>query len=204
MHSFGTRESHHVPEGVVTVKQVHGTDIFFAESSQHSSEPQGYDIVMTSEKNISVAVKTADCLPLLVVDPKNSLVAAVHAGWKGTLARVTQVAIQEFVKRGSRAEDLFVAMGPSMGAHCYEVEADVAGPFKKEFSWSEKILKRQSETKWLLDIPQANRIQLEELGVPSERIDHIDLCTHCHPNLFYSCRREGPATGRMVSFGQFF
>lgn len=196
-HGFGTRSDPR-PENVVTVQQVHGVKILETVSVP-DGEPEGYDIVLTDLPGLAVAVKTADCLPILMVEPKARLVAAVHAGWKGTLARVSQAAIQRIVERGGRSENLVCAMGPNMTAGCLEVEADVVQDFEKEFAgWP--VLKRISETKWLLDVALTNCLQLRETGIPEHCIDRIDLCTHCRPDLFWSYRRDGEKAGRMVSF----
>lgn len=198
-HGFGTKREA-PPEGVVTSKQVHGVAILEVNEGP-TSLVEGYDILITDRPNITVGVKTADCQPILIVEPHRKIAAAVHAGWKGTLQRAVQVAIRRIVEKGGRAENLVCALGPNMAGNCFEVEADVAGDFEREFpGWS--ILRKTSETKWLLDVALTNRLQLQELGVPEDQIDQIDLCTHCRPDLFWSYRRDGGAAGRMVNFIQ--
>jgi hypothetical protein len=200
-HGFGTKNDSHFPAGLVTARQTHGTDILFAEKPNQNGEA-GFDIVMTDKPGVPVAIKTADCGSILMVDPDRKIIAAVHAGWKGTLAKVVEKAVLALVKKGAKAERLVVAMGPSMGPRCYEVDEDVASQFRKEFPNYPQILKKQKGTKSLLDIPETNRLELIRLGVPPERIDHIDLCTHCRPDLFHSYRRDNEAAGRMISFIQ--
>lgn len=196
-HGFGTIPDPR-PGNAVTVKQVHGARILEPEGVL-KSEPEGYDTVLTDRPGLAVAVKTADCLPILVVEPKSRVVAAVHAGWKGTLARVAQAAIRRIVEKGGRTENLVCALGPNMAGACFEVEEDVVADFEREFpGWP--ILKRLSETKWLLDVATVNRLQLQEMGVTDTKIDRIDLCTHCRSDLFWSYRRDGEAAGRMVNF----
>lgn len=205
LHSFGTREDTQFSDGLVTAKQVHGTDILFAEERGQKTikiGEAGFDILITDKEGIPIAVKTADCLPLLMVDPDRKIIAAVHAGWKGTLIQVVERAVQALVKKGARSDRLLVAMGPSMARRCYEVEEDVASKFQKKFSQYPQILKKQSATKWLLDIPETNRLELVRLGVKPEKIDHLDLCTHCRVDLFHSYRRDGEQAGRMVNFIQ--
>jgi YfiH family protein len=198
-HGFGTISDVR-PASVVTVKQVHGVRILEPESVL-DSEPEGYDTVLADRSGFAVAVKTADCQPILIAEPKARIVAAVHAGWKGTLQRAVQAAVRRIVEKGGRSENLVAALGPNMGSGCFEVEADVTGDFEKEFpGWP--LLKKISETKWLLDVSLANRLQLKEAGVLDARIDRIDLCTHCRPDLFWSYRRDGEAAGRMVNFIQ--
>ncbi len=203
VHGFGTQADVQLPEGIVLSKQVHGTAVHLASKPGQMVESE-CDIVMTGHVGIPVAIKTADCLSVLMVEPEAGLVAAVHAGWKGTLARVSQVAIEKIRSMGGDPEKIHAAMGPSMKAHCYEVASDVEGPFRKEFPVWPQILKVLDDTgrKWLLDVPETNRQQMMASGVLSENIDHIDLCTYCRPELFYSYRREGETAGRMISFIQ--
>jgi YfiH family protein len=201
MHAFGTRNSGVLPIGLVTAEQVHGTEALFIHGT-NKTDHRGFDILMTDKKGIAVAVKTADCLPILMVEPVKGLVAAVHAGWKGTAARVVEKAVQKIVLLGGRPENLAVSLGPSIGGLCYEVEKDVLGAFQREFPDWPEFFKRKSETKWLLNLAEANRLQLLLMGVKPERIDRIDLCTHCRPDLFHSYRRDGEKAGRMVSFIQ--
>ena len=201
MHAFGTRNSEVLPIGLVTAQQVHGTEVLFVHGTE-KGEHKGFDILMTDKKGIAVGVKTADCLPILMVEPNRGLVAAVHAGWRGTTARVVEKAIQKLTLLGGHPENLAVALGPCIGGLCYEVEKDVLHAFQKGFPDWPEVLRRKSETKWLLDLAEANRRQLLLMGVKPERIDRIDLCTHCRPDLFHSYRRDGEKAGRMVSFIQ--
>lgn len=198
LHVFGTRDDIFLPPGIVTVRQVHGVNILFAKEPGQSDE-EGYDIVITDRPGIPVSVRTADCLPVLIVEPDRKLLAAVHAGWKGTLTRASQVAISKLRALGGDSQKMRAAMGPSMGARCYEVDEDVADPFRKEFPKWPRILK-SSDSKWLLNVPETNRLQLLEMGLKPENIDHIDLCTHCRTDLFHSYRRDGEKAGRMVNW----
>lgn len=199
LHGFGTRGEPR-PPNVVTVQQVHGKNILEAEKVP-KKEPEGFDVVMTDRPGVGVAIKTADCLPILMVEPSARLVAAVHAGWKGTLIRVVEKAVERIVESGGERRNLLVALGPNIAGPCFEVEEDVKKAFEREFlDWP--ILKQKSERKWLLDVSETNRLQLIELGVKSPQIDRIDLCTHCRSDLFYSYRRDGEKAGRMINFIQ--
>lgn len=198
-HGFATREDSQFPEPLIVSKQVHGTEICVAQGDEKDLD--GFDILMTDRPSVSVAVRTADCLPLLLVEPERRIVAAVHAGWKGTLARASEKAVKKIVAMGGRAARILAVMGPSMGKDCYEVEADVAMPFRQRFpDWWTEILTPVSGAKWLLDVPLTNSLQLKAAGVLPENIDHIALCTHCRKDLFWSYRRDGEEAGRMVNF----
>ncbi|MBI2068041.1 MAG: peptidoglycan editing factor PgeF [Deltaproteobacteria bacterium] len=198
-HAFGTLADDKIPSDVVTVKQVHGTYLYFVEEDREIEKP-GYDILMTEKKGTRIGVKTADCLPILMVEPKKRIIVAAHAGWRGTLEKIARTACEEITKRGGSVENLSVALGPCIGGRCYEVEKEVALPFQKKFPNHPSFLTRKSETKWLLDIGRANRDEFIAAGVKPEKIDQIDLCTHCRPDLFHSYRREGKTDKRMVNF----
>lgn len=199
LHGFATREDSKFPEPLITSKQVHGTEICLANGTER--DLSGFDILVTESPDVAVAVRTADCLPVLLVEPERKIVAAVHAGWKGTLARASEKAVRKIIAMGGRADRLSAVMGPSMSRGCYEVEADVANPFRQKFpDWWMEILTPVSKTQWLLDVPETNRRQLTQAGVRPENIDHIDLCTHCREDLFWSYRRDGDAAGRTVNF----
>ncbi|MBI2083687.1 MAG: peptidoglycan editing factor PgeF [Deltaproteobacteria bacterium] len=197
-HGFGTRGEEPVTK-IHTAVQVHGSEILFLDETNQNAQGDS-DILMTNQKGLAVGVKTADCVPILLADPQEGIVAAVHAGWKGTLAGAVQKAVHEMVHRGAKREKLIAAIGPCISGRCYEVERDVAQPFESQISFSKKILSRKSETKWLLDLSLANQLQLLETGIKESHIDRLPYCTHCHPDLFCSYRRDGKEAGRMISF----
>ncbi len=197
-HSFGEKGDL-PPQGVITLKQVHGTATLLVETGKENGDA-GFDIVMTKQKNIPIGIRTADCQSLLAVDPEAHVIAAIHAGWKGTVQRATEVGIQKMIDLGARAERIRVALGPSMLKSCYEVEEDVASQFQKQFPDWPEILEQKSEKKWLLDVALTNKKQLLKMGIKSENIDHLDYCTHCDPQRLESFRRDGDRSGRMVSW----
>lgn len=196
VHGFGTQTDADPPfPGIVTVKQVHGTYLYFVEEDRRIEKP-GYDILMTAQRGTAIGVKTADCLPILLVELERRIIAAAHAGWRGTKGRIIHEVVGEIEKRGGRPENLAVALGPCIGRECYEVEQDVASLFGDVSPY----LRRKSETKWLLDLQETNRQELVAAGVRPERIDTVSLCTHCRHDLFHSYRRDGKSSGRMVNF----
>jgi YfiH family protein len=135
-----------------------------------------------------VAVKTADCVPLLLVDPRHRAVAAVHAGWRGTVAGIAQRAVAALgTQFGVRAGDLHAAIGPAIGKCCYEVGAEVAAQFG---------LNGRAH----IDLAEEVRRQLEAAGVGVQRIYVAGLCTKCRADEFHSFRRDGAAAGRLYSF----
>jgi hypothetical protein len=189
---------------VVTAKQVHGTEILWVNRDTENSE--GYDILMTRERGVAVAVKTADCLPILMIEPEIGVIAAIHAGWRGTQARVTEKAVREIVKLGGQASRILAALGPSHQGTCYEVGEDVVRAFRETFSEADEFLRPKSSSessdRWWFDNAGLNHRELKRLGIPPTQIDRIDLCTHCREDLFHSYRRDGERAGRMVNFMQ--
>ncbi len=177
---------------VFFLRQVHGCAV----ARPPWTEPPEADASVTGQPGALLAIETADCLPVLIVDPIRRQAAAAHAGWRGTVARVAQSAVRAMMDAGSNASDLLVALGPSIGPCCYEVGADVEAAFG--LRGSRFFVPGPGERKHL-DVTAANRAQLEESGVKVDHIDTIGLCTRCREDLFFSYRRDGAHAGRMIS-----
>jgi YfiH family protein len=159
------------------------------------------DALMTDRPGILLIIKTADCLPALVVDRPNKAVAAVHCGWRGTLKRVLAKALQAMHQNyNSDYNSLSVVLGPCIDKACYEVGEDVREEFRDEGLHNGVFDRHPSKKeKFLFDLRGANRAQALALGVPEKNIFSVDLCTHCDSELL-SYRRDGDFTGRMISF----
>ena len=178
------------------------------------------DASATNRPGLLLGVRTADCAPVLVVDPKKRVVAAIHAGWRGTLARiVTKTIGQMQMEFGCRAQDLLAAIGPTIGGCCYEVGTEVAAAFAAKFvnasdffdelrtgdepnplQWLNMMPPghQPPPNKVLLDLKKANRVQLVEAGVREENIFVTELCTSCDVDRLFSYRKEGAASGRLM------
>jgi hypothetical protein len=185
------------------------------------SAPCRGDASATNRPGLLLAVQTADCVPILLVDPKNRAVAAVHAGWRGTLKRIVAKAIGKMqMQFGSRPADLLAAIGPSIGGCCYEVGVEVAVEFKSQFpnasEWFDELRTgdEPNPLQWLnmkppghqpppknvlLDLRRANRAQLLEAGLRKQDIFVSDLCATCRRDLFFSYRKEAGTTGRLMA-----
>ena len=144
-----------------------------------------------------LGIETADCLTVLLVDPCRRAVAAVHAGWRGTALAVTRAAVEALAKGGSRAADLLAALGPGIGPCCYQVGDDVKAAFGPAGAAFFKPTPRGRDH---LDVRAANRQQLIEAGLDGSRIGGVDECTFGRSDLYHSYRRDGPRSGRMISF----
>lgn len=185
-HGFGTRLSAR-PEGAATLRQVHSAVCVSAEG-RAGCLGEG-DALLEHTPGRLVAVKTADCIPLLLADERNRVVAAVHAGWRGTAARIAQAALRALGERyGTRPQDLYAALGPCIGPCCYEVGPEVAAAFG---------LPRNGPVK--LDLAEINRRQLREAGVAAGRVVVAGMCTRCRGAEFHSFRRDRERAGRMFS-----
>ena len=177
---------------VFFLKQVHGCTV----ATPPWAESPEADASVTKTVGALLAIETADCLPLLIVDPSRRSVAAAHAGWRGSAARVAQEAVRALVKEGSDPRRLVAALGPAIGPCCYEVGPDVEAAFGPSGS---KFFVPGPRDRKHLDVVAANRGQLEEAGLVSANIDSLGLCTRCREDLFFSYRRDGADAGRMIS-----
>jgi polyphenol oxidase len=188
VHGFGTRLTN-IPaqfEQLATVKQIHSSACVAAEG--RSGVIAAGDALIENVPGSVVAVKTADCIPILLVDERQRAVAAVHAGWRGTAAQITAATITLMGERyGTRPRDLHAAIGPGIGKTCYEVGAEVMAHFG-------------GQERGHLDLAAENARQLEQSGVTRERIYASNLCTMCRSEEFHSFRRDRDEAGRMYSF----
>ncbi len=199
--AFETREataarvsSRLAPHGrLLLLHQVHGATVAEA---PWAGRPAA-DASMASEPGFLLGIETADCLPVLLVDPQRRAVAAVHAGWRGTALGVTRAAVAALSRGGSRAPDLVAALGPGIGPCCYEVGDDVKAAFGPAGA---AFFRRAPGGRDHLDVRAANRQQLIEAGLDPGRIESVDECTFCRRDLYHSYRRDGPGSGRMISF----
>lgn len=192
-HGFGTRAADPPFPAVQFRKQLH-SDRVFRVDRPGVCDIEG-DALVTDRPGLFVGVRTADCVPLLFADPVRRAVAAVHAGWRGTVQNIVTRTVgrmrEEF---GSHPSDLHVAIGPFIGNCCFEVGEDVAALFRELFPERDDL-----DRKTRLDLGEANWRLLLEAGVPSGQVYRAPVCTYCKPALFHSFRREGAAAGRMLS-----
>ncbi len=186
---------------LATLRQVHSNRVHIIEDISSQWNQSEGDALITRIENIALAVKIADCLPVLIADPAMNAVAAVHSGWKGTLSRVLLRAVTEMQRAfGSNPAELLIAVGPGIRACCYEVGADVAELFSRGYpgcSLAKSVDGRP--WKYLLDLCGALDHQLNQAGVRPENCYDLGTCTCCNTAEFFSHRAEGPAAGRMMA-----
>jgi YfiH family protein len=187
---------------LLSVKQVHGTDALVVDRPLTESDqfPGGWDALVTDQPGVTVAVRTADCVPVLVHDPGRRVVAAIHAGWRGAVAGIVPKTIALMATRfGSMRSDLRISIGPSAGPCCYEVDDPVLEYLRVGLPDWQSVVRGYRGHKARLDLKALIRRQVEELGVSSLSVSAVNLCTICNDQLFYSYRREGRVNGTMVS-----
>ena len=187
---------------LLSVKQVHGTDALIVDRPVTAGDRfEGeWDALITDQPGVTVVVRTADCVPVLVYDRGNRAVAAIHAGWRGALAGIVPKTVQTMITRFRvQADDLRVSIGPSAGPCCYEVDQSVLEPLRSRRQDWRALLQDDRGSKAQLDLKALVRRQTAESGIPSEHITVVNVCTICHPALFYSYRREGRVNGTMLN-----
>lgn len=191
-------------EKLVTVKQVHGSDILVIDEPNddvnHFLGIEG-DAIITNQPGIMIGVCVADCVPILLCDPEKKIIAAVHAGWKGTAAKLaskTVAGMKSLFECSPRK--LQALIGPSIGKCCYEVDGPVKQAFvQNELDWA-AYSEATAEGTWRLDLAAANHALLTAAGIPASQIQVSGMCVCCHRELFFSYRRDGVETGRQMGF----
>jgi len=207
---------------LITVRQIHSDVIHCIESVP--KEHYFGDGLISSAAGLMLAIQTADCLPIIVVDTRRKAVGVFHAGWRGTAKRIVEKGVGEMFRCfGSRPRDLKAAIGPGIQGCCYEVGEEVRTKFESQFSYAASLFREVKESdpvrekypllfltarapghsdlpkRIFLDLVEANRQQLIAAGVPKKNVETSKLCTNCHPELLFSYRAEKGKTGRMMA-----
>lgn len=192
-HGFGTRDAADWPDPwrLVMLNQIHSDQIVRVDGGR------GYlgegDALVTDRPGVLVGIRTADCVPILIADPERHAVAAVHAGWRGTLDQIARKAVEKLAAEyGSKPANLHAAIGPAIGPCCYEVGEEVAAEFEERF------VVRPQAAKPRLDLHAYNLDLLLGFGLRREHVELLDSCTICHPDEFHSYRRDRDRSGRMM------
>jgi polyphenol oxidase len=207
---------------MVTPRQIHSDLIHCV--SETPQEPGAGDGLITQTPGILLAILTADCLPIILVDTKLRAVGVFHAGWRGTAKRIVEKGAGEMQRWfGSRPPDLKAAIGPGIRGCCYQVGPDVRANFESQFEYASALFRETKDrdeihekypllfltarapghselpTKLFLDLAEANRRQLLDAGVLPKNISDLGVCTSCRHDLFFSHRTEKGKTGRMMA-----
>ncbi len=185
------------PKRLVLLNQIHQDRILLLREPLSTLPPLlEYDALITNSTNTFLGILTADCLPIFIVDQKKRVIAVIHAGRQGTALHITKKVLKKMKNEfgcSSSSEDLLIALGPSIGPCCYEIDKKV---FRSEWEPFATFL---GNGKWKVDLARMNIDLMKKEGIQEEQIFRIDLCTSCHHDLFFSYRKEGQ-TGRQLSF----
>ena len=170
-------------------------------AEKRNEQLQNIDALITQEKGVCLCVSTADCAPILLYDRKQQVIAAIHAGWRGSVNYIVRNTLEQMQRLyNTQGEDIFAAIGPCIGFDAFEVGDEVYDAFKQNDFPMEYISGWKPEThKWHIDLQMANSVQLIDFGVPTEQIDICDICTFTHYEKFFSARRLGIKSGRILS-----
>jgi polyphenol oxidase len=178
------------------LKQFHSNIVHDLRDTMAASQPIDGDGAVTAISGSALGIQTADCVPILIADRKARAVAAVHAGWRGTSGRIVEIAVKQIVDvYAVPAQDLIAVIGPHNAVCCYEVGEEVV----EAVNDPDAIVRKAEWKRPHLNQALANRKQLIQAGIPEEQIVLSNLCTQCRADLFYSYRREGERTGRLLS-----
>ncbi len=200
---------------LVAVRQVHSNRNLVLRASFVGFGPEPVpeaDGIITDQPGLLLAIQTADCVPVLVVDRVRRVVAGFHAGWRGTVERIVELGVETMrAEFGSEPGDLAAAIGPGIGPCCYTVGDEVLARFTKNFSYAPEFFSQRAvgpdegvdgsniSVDLRVDLIEANRRQLLAAGLGADSILVVGGCTGCHPELFYSHRTSGGHAGRMMS-----
>lgn len=185
----------------IVAKQTHSDNIHIIKENKERGWNEAEDAIencdalITNQKNIMLNILTADCVPILLFDPIQQVVGAVHAGWKGTKEQIVLKTIQKMQNEfNSNPQDIMAGVAPSIGRCCYEVEWNVAKYFEHiDHAYTQK------KEKYMLDLPYINKLQLLKAGLNIEHIEMSHVCTACKVEDYFSYRKEGGCSGRFMS-----
>jgi polyphenol oxidase len=190
-----------LPESNFDVWQIHSNTIMVATQPKLPQElPQKADAILTQKENITLAMRFADCVPVLLYDPKINIIALIHSGWIGTVDKIVTDVIKMMKDvYNSNPENILAGIGPSIGPDHYLIGEDVAEKVRKSFPDSASQLLQPDQDGYYFNLWAANKITLEQAGV--NKIEIAGICTTCHPEDWFSHRGEKGKTGR---FGVLF
>jgi YfiH family protein len=191
-------------ERILCAAQIHGDRIHQVSGGEPSifgsDAPLQGDGLVTGTKGLYLGILTADCVPLLLLDPSRSVVGAVHAGWRGTEKGIAGKAVGRMCAEfGCKPSDILAALGPAIGPCCYVVGDEVVRAFLERDPETGAFLQPEGSGRWKLNLEGINRHQLTNAGIQDRNITSSSLCTSCRKDLFFSVRADGEPTGRQIA-----
>lgn len=191
-------------ENFLVLNQIHSNDILLVDEKDNFSnslEALDYDAIATSRANLAICIKTADCVPVFLVDPGKKAIAAVHAGWRGSALGIAAKAVKTMRDSyGSQPGQLLAAIGPSIGPCCYEVDFAVASQFFAHPQREVFLKPAKRKDHWMLNLTEVNFLELQRAGLSRAAIERAEECTVCRQDNYFSHRASGGAAGRQVNF----
>ncbi|RMH31127.1 MAG: peptidoglycan editing factor PgeF [Nitrospirae bacterium] len=188
---------------IAALRQVHGQTVVVLDRSSDAcpdASLEAGDALVTSQPNLLLTIRTADCVPVLLADADGRAVGAIHAGWRGAIGGIVSKTIECLCERFPCTIDrLRAAIGPSIGVCCYEVDETVLSPLRERWPFWREVTRRQDRGKALLDLKELIARQLVSCGVSVTAVARVNRCTRCEPELFFSYRRDGPQYSTMVN-----
>ena len=179
------------------LNQTHSDIIIEATDKNINSNLGEGDALITEDKNIAISVFTADCVPIVMYDKNLNLLAAIHSGWKGTFNEISLKALNKFIEKGSKVENIKVYIGPHICESCYEVSEELIEKFKEKEVYKNANISNGR----YLSLEKCIKESLNKAGVPSKNIKSLNLCTYCEKNIkLHSFRKDRDNSGRLLSF----
>ena len=197
-------------ENLYTPKQSHGNsiaiidnDFLLKPSDQKEALLTNVDALITNVKNIGIGITTADCVPILIYDPQNQVLAAIHAGWRGTVQHIASKTLKKMQQTfGTKPKDVLVGIAPSISAVRFEVGDEIGEAFREaKYQIENFSYRHETSGKLHIDLQEANTIDLTNIGVKRSNIENSKLCSYSNPDLFFSARRQTIKSGRMMTGG---
>ena len=187
---------------IASLKQIHSTRVAVFDGpvkAEVMAQGEG-DALVTNQTQLLLVVRTADCVPVLLVDHQIGIIGAIHAGWRGAVGGIVPKTIQTCVEHfGANAAHMHMAIGPSIGPCCYEIDAQVIEPLQTRYPDWLGVIQETTEGKGMLDLKKLIWHQILASGIPEHQVEQIGECTRCRDDLFFSYRREGKVNGTMMS-----
>lgn len=198
------------PDNLFVPKQTHDCESLIIDErflslseTEQNKEMQGIDALITNQRNIGIAVTTADCVPILIYDFEKKVLAAIHAGWKGTAGNIADKTIKNMTSTFScNPKNMIAGIAPSISPEIFEVGNEVGEVFeKKGFDLDSISFRNNSTGKLHINLWKANQISLINSGITTENIEIAEICTYSNPDMFFSARRQTIHSGRMLTGG---
>lgn len=189
-----------VPQRLIFPSQTHSNTVQIVDEDTLPGQLTQTDALITNTPGICICVMSADCVPILLYDPVNRAVGAVHAGWRGTVSKILTLTIQAMQAHfGSQPGNIIAGIGPSICPQVYEVGPEVISAVEQAYNTDELIAGKNGQGKGFLNLWEANRIQLLQSGVPAHAIEIAGVCTYTESDRFFSARKSGNKAGRFAA-----